>query len=49
MTGWLIVFGTLALVFDGGPAWLGIALIVVGGVIPRQLKRDRDAADAAAT
>jgi hypothetical protein len=49
MTSWLIVIGVLVLVFDGGPTWLGIALIVAGGVITRQLKRDGDAANAAAT
>jgi len=49
MTGWLIVIGILVLVLDSGPTWLGIALIAAGTVTTRQLKRDGDAAHAAAT
>jgi hypothetical protein len=37
LTVWLIPIGVLALVFDSGPTWLGIALIVVGAVLGKFL------------
>jgi hypothetical protein len=33
--------GILALVLDAAPTWLGIALIVAGGVLSHQLRRAR--------
>jgi hypothetical protein len=39
LTGWLTVIGILVLVFDGGPTWLGVGLIVAGSALTHQLAR----------
>jgi hypothetical protein len=38
LAGLLVPVGIVALIFDGGPVWLGIALIVVGVVAVRALR-----------
>ncbi|WP_127355295.1 hypothetical protein [Actinacidiphila soli] len=38
LAGRLVPVGIVALIFDGGPVWLGIALIVVGVIAVRALR-----------
>ena len=39
LTVWIIVAGVLTLVFDGGPTWFGITLIVVGVLLTHAVGR----------